>query len=42
MRLFDVEDAEKDLVQDVVQDDGPVFDNTPAGKKLNTEGFQVL
>ena len=40
MRLSDVEDADKDLVQDV-PDSGPVFDNTPAGKKLNTSGFQI-
>ena len=40
MRLSDVEDADKDLVQDV-PDAGPVFDQTPSGKKLNTEGFQV-
>ena len=40
MRLSDVEDPEKELVQDV-PDSGPVFDNTPSGKKLNTEGFQV-
>ena len=40
MRLSDVEDPEKELVQDV-PDSGPVFDNTPAGKKLNTEGFQI-
>jgi archaellum biogenesis ATPase FlaH len=41
MRLSDVENPEKDLVNDVVEDDGPVFDNTPSGKKLNTEGFQI-
>jgi len=40
MKLFDVEDADKDLVQDV-PDSGPVFDNTPSGKKLNTSGFQL-
>jgi len=40
MKLYDVEDAEKDLVQDV-PDDGPVFDQTPSGKKLNTEGFTI-
>ena len=40
MRLSDVEDPEKELVQDV-PDTGPVFDNTPSGKKLNTEGFQI-
>ena len=40
MRLYDVEDADKDLVNDVV-DNGPVFDETPSGKKLNTEGFQI-
>ena len=40
MRLSDVEDADKDLVQDV-PDAGPVFDQTPSGKKLNTEGFQI-
>ena len=40
MRLSDVEDPEKDITQDVV-DSGPVFENTPSGKKLNTEGFQI-
>ena len=40
MRLSDVEDADKDLVQDV-PDTGPVFDQTPSGKKLNTSGFQL-
>jgi len=40
MKLFDVEDADKDLVQDV-PDSGPVFDNTPSGKKINTQGFQL-
>ena len=40
MRLSDVEDADKDLVQDV-PDSGPVFDQTPSGKKLNTEGFNI-
>ena len=40
MKLFDVEDAEKDLVQDV-PDAGPVFDQTPSGKKINVEGFQI-
>jgi hypothetical protein len=40
MKLYDVEDAEKDLVQDV-PDSGPVFDQTPSGKKLNVEGFQI-
>ena len=40
MKLYDVEEAEKDLVQDV-PDSGPVFDQTPSGKKLNTEGFNV-
>ena len=40
MRLSDVEDADKDLVQDV-PDSGPVFDQTPSGKKLNTSGFQL-
>ena len=39
MKLYDVDDAEKELVQDV--DNGPVFDQTPSGKKLNTEGFQI-
>jgi hypothetical protein len=40
MRLSDVEDPEKDITQDVV-DSGPVFDNTPTGKKINTEGFTL-
>jgi archaellum biogenesis ATPase FlaH len=40
MKLYDVEEAEKDIVNDVV-DSGPVFDNTPTGKKISTEGFQV-
>ena len=45
MRLSDVEDADKDLVQDVSAPGGvpdtPIFDSTPSGKKLNMEGFQV-
>ena len=42
MKLFDVEDPEKALVDDSVQkDDIPVFDQTPSGKKLNTNGFQL-
>jgi replicative DNA helicase len=46
MKLYDVEDADKDLVNDVsapggIKDDGPVFDQTPSGKKLNIEGFQI-
>ena len=45
MRLSDVEDADKDLVNDVSAPGGipdkPIFDQTPAGKKLNVEGFQV-
>ena len=45
MRLSDVEDADKDLVQDVSAPGGipdtPIFDQTPSGKKLNTEGFQL-
>jgi archaellum biogenesis ATPase FlaH len=45
MRLSDVEDADKDLVQDVSEPGGipdkPIFDQTPSGKKLNTEGFQI-
>ena len=39
MRLFDVEEAELGLVDD--GPDMPVFDATPTGKKLNTEGFNV-
>ena len=39
MKLFDVEDAEVGLVSDT--EDTPVFDNTPSGKKMNTEGFTV-
>lgn len=45
MRLSDVEDADKDLVNDVSAPGGipdkPIFDQTPAGKKLNVEGFTV-
>ena len=39
MRLFDVEEAELGLIDD--GPDVPVFDVTPTGKKLNTEGFNV-
>ena len=39
MRLFDVEEAELGLIDD--GPDMPVFDATPTGKKLNTEGFNV-
>ena len=42
MKLYDVEDPEKALVDDSVsQEDIPVFDQTPSGKKISTEGFQV-
>ena len=46
MKLYDVEDAQQGLVDDVsapggIQDTGPVFDATPSGKKISTEGFQV-
>ena len=45
MRLSDVEDADKDLVNDVSAPGGipdkPIFDQTPSGKKLNVEGFQI-
>ena len=45
MRLSDIEDADKDLVNDVSAPGGipdtPIFDQTPSGKKLNTSGFQV-
>ena len=40
MRLFDVEDAEKSLMNDTDTDTGPVFDKTDTGKKLNTENFE--
>ena len=38
-RLFDVEEAELGLVDD--GQDTPVFDATPSGKKLSTQGFQM-
>ena len=47
MKLYDVENPEHDLMKDIVdgkkmpQTDVPIFDMTPSGKKLNTEGFQV-
>ena len=43
MKLYDVEDAEKSLVDDSIPsaDDGPMFDKTPSGKKINSEGFQM-
>ena len=47
MKLSDVEDAENDLINDVVggkkvsEDDVPAFDLTTAGKKISAEGFQV-
>jgi len=46
MKLFDVEDAEHDLINDVVsgkkipEEDVPLFDLTNTGKKINAEGFQ--
>ena len=39
MKLFDVEEAELGLIDDTP--DVPVFDKTPSGKKLNTNGFQM-
>ena len=47
MKLFDVEDAEADLIQDVVagkkvpEEDVPLFDLTNSGKKISAEGFNV-
>ena len=46
MKLYDVEEAEVGLVNDDVSAPGgipdtPIFDNTPSGKKMNTEGFTV-
>ena len=41
MKLSDVEDPEKALVDDSPSDDIPVFDQTPSGKKISTEGFTV-
>ena len=43
MKLYDVEDAEKSLVDDSIPsaDSGPIFDKTNAGKKINSEGFQM-
>ena len=47
MKLFDIEDAEHDLVQDVASgkkiptEDVPVFDVTASGKKISAEGFQI-
>jgi len=46
MKLFDVEDAEHDLINDVAsgkkipEEDVPLFDLTNTGKKINAEGFQ--
>jgi archaellum biogenesis ATPase FlaH len=40
MRLYDVEDPEKELVNDV-EEDTPIFDATTAGKKISAEGFIV-
>jgi len=42
MKLYDVEDAEKDLMNDTaVEEDKPVFDSTTAGKKISIEGFKL-
>ncbi len=43
MKLYNVENADMNLVNDVPkqQDSGPVFDQTPTGKKLSTEGFKI-
>ena len=47
MKLYDVEDAENDLINDVVSgktvnsEDVPLFDMTTSGKKISAEGFQV-
>jgi hypothetical protein len=35
MRLYDIPDAEKDLVDDS-RDDGPIFDKTTIGASLKT------
>ena len=47
MKLFDVEDPEHDLINDVTAgkkvpaDDVPLFDLTSSGKKISAEGFNV-
>ena len=43
MKLYNVENADMNLVNDVPkqQDSGPVFDQTPTGKKISTEGFKI-
>lgn len=44
MRLYDVnENEQKDLVNDTgkIEDTGPLFDNTTAGKRISSEGFVV-
>jgi hypothetical protein len=41
MKLYDVEDAEKDLMNDTAVEDKPVFDSTTAGKKISIEGFKL-
>jgi len=46
MKLFDVEDPEHELINDVAsgkkipEEDVPAFDLTNAGKKISAEGFQ--
>jgi len=44
MKLYDVnENEQKGLVNDspVIEDSGPLFDNTTAGKRISAEGFLV-
>ncbi len=47
MKLYDVEDAEHDLINDVTagkkvpDQDVPLFDLTSSGKKISAEGFNV-
>lgn len=47
MKLYDVEDAEHDLINDVTagkkvpDQDIPIFDLTSSGKKISSEGFNV-
>ena len=46
MKLYDVEDPEHDLIQDVAAGktatvDVPLFDATTAGKKISAEGFNI-
>ena len=40
MKLYDLEQSAQNNIADAGQDDGPIFDKSSIGKRLQTEGFK--